>query len=635
MRKSRFLMLASVVCLPLAINSGLSGASEPVLANSNGPTSAVPASGTIFPPSRQIEKNTNLYWGDVHVHTSYSPDAYVNGNISVTPDIAYRFARGEEVTAQTGLKAKLRRPLDFLAVTDHAAYMGVHARIDAGDRALADWHIAKRWSDLRAKGDRTAYLTDVLKTLLAARPEDALPESINRSIWEDVVASADRYNEPGRFTALIGYEWSSTVSGDNLHRNVLFRGDAKDVAGTLPFTSQDSNDPEKLWAFLEQYEARTGKKVLAIPHNANLSNGRMFAPTMADGKPFTSDYARKRVRWEPVVEVTQIKGDGEAHPSLFPTDEFADFENWDSTNLMGTKPKQPWMLQYEYARSVLGLGLGHEKNLGANPFKFGMIGSTDTHTGLATTTEDNFFGKFASSEPSAERALKTMGGLGPKNSTLSASGLTAVWARENTREAIFDAIARREVYGTTGSRIRVRFFGGWNFGKEDVERPDFAEIGYAKGVPMGGDLMKRSKSEAPRFMVLATKDPDGANLDRIQIIKGWLGKDGTVRNKIYDVALSDGRKVDRRTGKAPSVGSTVDVANATYTNSIGEVQLARVWTDPDFDPELRAFYYVRVIEIPTPRWTAYDAKYFGTKIPKGVPMVIQDRAYTSPIWYTP
>jgi hypothetical protein len=342
-----------------------------------------------------------------------------------------------------------------------------------------------------------------------------------------------------------------------------------------------------------------------------------------------------RARWEPVVEITQMKGDSETHSTLAPTDEFADFERWDTTNLFGNKPKQPWMLQYEYVRSALGLGLQHGAALGVNPFKLGIIGSTDGHTGLATVTEKDFFGKFKGSEPSPERAFKKMGAGGPDNWRIGASGLAAVWATENTRAAIFDALSRREVYGTTGPRIQVRFFGGWDYSKRDVARPDYATVGYARGVPMGGDLLRHKGGKAPRFMVVAAKDQDGANLDRVQIVKGWLDKNGSVQNRIYDVALSDGRKVDPKTGKAPPVGNTVNVAEATYTNSIGAAELATLWVDPDFDPNLQAFYYVRVIEIPKPRWTTYDMKIYGTVLPPEVPRTIQDRAYTSPIWYNP
>lgn len=635
MRKMKLLLLAPLGLAPLlfAIQSG--GATEGVAAQKQQPAAAPKAQTRLFPPTRKDQTATHLYWGDTHLHTNFSPDAYINGNAVMSLDEAYRFAQGEEVVTGTGLRAKLARPLDFLAVTDHSEYMGVHARLAKKDAALADWPVGKRWAELLAKGNRVLYLVDMLKTLQDGRPEDELPAGVKESIWQEVVAAAERYNAPGRFTALIGYEWSATVSGDNLHRNVLFRGDGKQLMNIVPFTGQDSRQPEDLWAALAKFEAVTGTKALAIPHNANVSNGRMFAPTMSNGNPFTQEYARRRARWEPVVEVTQIKGDGESHPYLSPDDEFADFENWDSSNLMGSVAKKPEMLKHEYARSVLGLGLQYERNLGVNPFKFGMIGSTDSHTGLAAIDEDNFIGKFSNDEPSADRVLTRMAGMGAENWRLVASGLAAVWAPNNTREAIFDAFERREVYATTGPRIQVRLFGGWDFARDDVLRPDYATIGYAKGVPMGGDLLRAGKGKAPKFMVAATKDPEGANLDRVQIVKGWLDKDGKLHERVYDVAWSGGRKKDPKTGKLPPVGNTVDIAKASYLNSIGAAEFATTWTDPDFDPDARAFYYVRVLQIPTPRWTAYDAFYFGAKVPKGAAMVIQDRAYTSPIWYTP
>lgn len=609
------------------VNADRGEAAAPSMAAAKGETAK-------FPPSRTAQNDTNLYWGDSHLHTNYSPDAYINGNLVMSLDEAYRFARGEEVVSTSGLRTRLHRPLDFLAVTDHSELMGIHAHLAKKDPALANWPVGKRWQDLVSLGDHVRYLMDVLTTIRENKPEDALPEGVAKSVWQEVVAAAERYNDPGRFTAIIGYEWSSTVAGDNLHRNVLFRGDGKDVSGILPFTSQDSREPEDLWATLASYEASTGTKVLAIPHNGNLSNGRMFAPTMSDGQPFTAAYARQRARWEPVVEVTQIKGDGESHPTLSPEDEFADFENWDFSNLMGIVPKKPGMLKYEYARSVLAQGLVHDRKLGVNPFKFGMIGSTDAHTGLSGITEDNFMGKFSNGEPSAGRISGRMAGS-TDNWRLVASGLAAVWATENTREAIFDAFARREVYATTGPRIKVRFFGGWDYKPEDIARADYVRIGYDKGVPMGADLRAKKGNAAPRFMVAATREPDGANLDRVQIVKGWIDAKGETHEKIYDVALSDSRRVNPRTGKAPPVGNTVDIATATYTNTIGTPELATVWSDPDFDPSVDAFYYVRVLEIPTPRWTAFDARYFGVKLPENIPAVLQERAYTSPIWYKP
>jgi len=463
-------------------------------------------------------------------------------------------------------------------------------------------------------------------------------DQIVRDAWHAYTALADRYNEPGRFTAVIGYEYT-TQGGNNMHRNVLFRGDASVANRTAPFSQYDSQNPEDLWKALDEFQDRTGAEVLAIPHNGNLSNGRMFSVETFDGRPYTRELAALRASLEPVVEVTQIKGDGETHPMLSPNDEFADYETWDRSNLNGTEAKTPDMLQYEYAREALKNGLVLEEALGVNPFKFGMIGSTDSHTALSTAEEENFFGKHSGVEPEPHRWEHVVIEAPNPDFTImgwqqAASGMAGVWATENTREAIFDAFKRKEVYATTGSRILVRFFGGWDFTEDDTRTRLPARAGYAKGVPMGGDLPARHGAGAPTFLVAAMKDPYSGNLDRIQIIKGWLDASGAKHEKVYDVVWSGDREPGAD-GKLPPVGNTVDVKNATWSNSIGSPELMTVWEDPDFDPDLRAFYYARVIEIPTPRWTAYEAKRFGIDMPDEVPMTTQERAYTSPIWYTP
>jgi hypothetical protein len=461
-----------------------------------------------------------------------------------------------------------------------------------------------------------------------------------RGIWAGFVKKAETYNQPGHFTAMTGFEWSSSPMGNNLHRCVIF-ADGDDKTGqTIPFSLFEGGDPEDLWKYLASYEEKTGGRVLAIPHNGNLSNGLMFAKVDLNGKRLTRAYAKSRMRWEPLMEATQMKGDEETHPLLSPEDEFADFETWDASNISGSAPKKDEMLQYEYARSALKLGLKLGAKLGANPYKFGMIGASDTHTGLSTTREENYFGKYMSTEPSPDRHN---GEVIPSNdpalriltSQESASGLSAVWARENTRAALFDAMQRKEVYATSGTRIRVRVFGGWDFGPEDVARPDFAEQGYRRGVPMGGDLWNAPDGKAPAFMIRALRDPDGANLDRLQVIKGWLDDDGKTHERVYDVAVSDGRQIAADGRARESVGSTVDLATATFSNTIGEAMMAAHWVDPDFDRSQSAFYYVRVLEIPTPRWTTYDAVFFNIERPDNVPATVQDRAYTSPIWYTP
>jgi hypothetical protein len=464
-------------------------------------------------------------------------------------------------------------------------------------------------------------------------------DKIVRDSWHAYTALADKYNEPGRFTALIGYEWTAK-GGYNVHRNVIFRGDSSEANRTVPFSQFDSQNPEDLWRDLSEFEERTGSEVLAIPHNGNLSNGQMFSVETNDGKPLTREIAALRARLEPLAEVTQIKGDGEAHPFLSPNDEFADYETWDRSNLNGTEIKTQDMLRWEYAREALKTGLMLEKTIGVNPYKFGMIGSTDSHTSMATAEEENFYGKHSGVEPEPDRwEHEVIPSPDPKLTVMgwqqASSGYAAVWATENTREAIFDAMMRKEVYATTGSRMLVRFFGGWDFEAADAQSRLPGSIGYAKGVPMGGDLSRAPSGKAPTFLVAALKDAYNGNLDRIQIIKGWLDDKANAQERVYDVAVSDGRTIGVDGRCQTPVGNTVDVGNATWLNTIGDAELVAVWEDPDFDASQKAFYYARVIEIPTPRWTAYDAKRFGIEMGDEVPMWTQERAYTSPIWYTP
>ena len=600
------------------------------------------------PYSPYVEQHfpQQVLFGDMHHHTSLSVDSGLIGNNN-SPDVSFRLARGEVVTSNSGQRVKLVRPLDFLVVTDHAEYLGIAKLLNEADPALLATDIGKEWYAAMQGDSQEAWETvvSIQNDFASGVPRFENPQ-VARTVWDDVVDIASKYNQHGTFTALNGYEWStistgregSGTKGANLHRCVIFRDGPDRVKQVLPFSAFDSGDPEKLWQFLASYEKKTGGRVMAIPHNGNISNGQMYAEFIK-GKKMTRDYAERRARWEPLMEVTQEKGDGEAHPVLSPQDEFADFETWDFGDSMGN-PKENAMLQYEYARSTLKNGIRLEEKLGVNPYKYGMVGSTDSHVSLTTTREENYFGKLPNEEPSAKRTSLPF--LTDKKTSdvivsmwqLGASGLAAVWAKENTREAIFDALARKEVYATTGTRLTVRVFGGWDFQPDEVLRPDFAAQGYARGVPMGGDLTNGPAGKVPSFMVRALRDPDGANLDRIQIVKGWLDKNGKTQERIYDVACSDDRKIKKRRCDKP-VGSTVNVADASYTNSIGEVMLMTHWKDPDFDPKQRAFYYVRVIEIPTPRWPTYDAKRYGITMPKEVTMTIQDRAYSSPIWYTP
>jgi len=601
------------------------------------------------PYSPYVEQHfpQRVLFGDMHHHTSLSVDSGLIGN-NLTPDVSFRLARGEVVKSNSGQPVKLVRPLDFLVVTDHAEYLGIAKLLREGDPALLATDVGKEWyADMKGSPQEAwQAVVGIQNDFASGVPRFDNPK-VKRSVWEDVVDIASKYNEPGTFTALNGYEWSTVSTGKdgsgpagaNLHRVVIFRDGPDRVKQVLPFSAFDSGDPEKLWEFLASYEEKTGGQILAIPHNGNISNGQMYAEVIK-GKKMTRDYAERRARWEPLMEATQEKGDGETHPFLSPEDEFADFETWDFGDSMGN-PKDDSMLQYEYARSTLKNGIRLEEKLGANPYKYGMIGSTDSHVSMTTTREENYFGKLPNEEPSPKRTSepfvknKKTGDVIVSTWQLGAAGLAAVWARDNTREAIFDALTRKEVYATTGTRLTVRVFGGWDFQPDEVLRPDFAAQGYARGVPMGGDLAKRPAGKAPTFMVRALRDPDGANLDRIQIIKGWLDKDGKTQEHIYDAAVSDGREIGADGRCKTPVGTSVDVANASYTNSIGDVMLMAHWRDPDFDPEQRAFYYVRVIEIPTPRWTAYDAKRYGITLPKEVTMTLQERAYSSPIWFAP
>ncbi len=586
---------------------------------------------------------TRVYWGDTHLHTNLSIDARAFG-VTLGPEEAYRFARGEEVTSTHGERLQLSRPLDWLVIADHSDGIGAMNEIVNGNPSLLADPIVRDWHNRIVQGgdEALAATMDVINSFaLGTLPDVLKSKDFTRTIWDRYLKIAEQYNDPGRFTTIIGYEWTSTEDGNNLHRNVLYR-DAADLARQmLPYTTDESFNPEDLWKWMERYEEKTGGRVLALAHNGNLSNGIMFPVEVnpATGQPLTGDYVKNRIRWEPLYEITQIKGDGETHPFLSPNDEFADYETWDQGNLNLSVAKTNDMLQYEYAREGLKNGLKLERALGTNPYKFGLVGSTDAHTGLATAAEENFFGKHAGTEPGPHRAEHVVGQFGDKKYMgweMVASGYAGVWATENTREALFDAMMRKEVYGTTGPRMLVRFFGGWDFVAADANSRQPGAVGYTKGVPMGGDLHAAPAGKSPTFLVAALKDPYSGNLDRVQVVKGWLDKSGKTHEKVYDVVWSDAHK--RRPGadgKLPAVGNTVDVKNATWTNTIGDPELITVWTDPHFDPKQSAFYYARVIEIPTPRWTAYDAKRYGVTMPAEVEMITTERAYTSPIWYTP
>ncbi|MEW9922014.1 DUF3604 domain-containing protein [Marimonas sp. MJW-29] len=627
------LMTPLLACTLLTLSGTTGGAQESFGEGTVGvlaQPSYSPYAGRNFP--------TRPLWGDTHLHTALSLDARAAGVI-LTHDDAYNFAKGEEITTSNGMRARIGQPLDWLVITDHSDAMGAMNEVVAGNPTLMTDATVRDWHERINQGGAVALeagLDIVDKFSQGNSPEILLSRKFQRQIWDGVLEDAEEHNNPGQFTAIIGFEWTSTPGGNNLHRNVLFRDGADKAGLVLPLTVAEGVDPRKLWAWMENYEEKTGGQMLTLAHNGNLSNGIMFPVDRLEfGEEMTAEYVEMRARWEPLYEYTQIKGDGEAHPALSPNDEFADYETWDRNNL-GPVPKQPDMIQYEYAREALKNGLLLEDRLGTNPYKFGASGATDSHTGMATAEENNFFGKHSLTEPNENRMTTDVGHF----DTVSwpgwyqaSSGYTAVWATENTREAIFDAMMRKETYATTGSRITVRFFGGYDFVAKDALSRLPANEGYAKGVPMGGDLPPAPEGKAPTFLVGALRDAYSGNLDRIQIVKGWLNADGTTGEKVYDVACAERAIVDHACEGA--VGNTVDIKNATWTNTIGDPELITVWADPDFDPAQPAVYYARVIEIPTPRWTAYEAKYFGIKAPAESPMITQERAYTSPIWYTP
>jgi Protein of unknown function (DUF3604) len=592
----------------------------------------------------ETEFPERVYWGDTHLHTSNSVDAFGFG-VRLGSEEALRFARGEEVTATTGMKAKLAQPLDFLVIADHSDGLGVTKAIYDAPRLFIRDPLLRRWHDMMHEGPEgsqrvTAELIDMVgrNALPPALIDPERQKKNTRTIWDTHTETVERYNEPGKFTAFMGFEYTLMPGGDNLHRVVMFRDGKKEADKVLPFSSLTGTSAAMLWDYMDNYEKKTGGKALAIPHNSNVSNGLMFELTGPDGGPMTADYARRRAAREPLVEVTQIKGDSEAHPFLSPNDEFAGYGDagWELGNLSMQAKKTSAMFAGEYVREALKRGLAIEARTGVNPYKFGMIGSTDSHTALATGDENNFFGKHSGVEPGAGRATQPQN-LGSNQGRFGwhylAGGYAGVWAKANTRAAIFDAMMRREVYATTGPRIQVRFFGGWDFTAADL-KTNMVKAGYARGVPMGADL-KPGAAKAPSFIVSALKDPMGGNLDRAQVIKGWVDANGKLHEKIFDVIWSEPARRKVTNGKLAPVGDTVNLVNATYTNSIGAPELMTVWTDPEFDARVKAFYYVRVLEIPTPSWPAYDAVRFKVKMPPQVQLKAQERAYTSPIWYVP
>ncbi len=625
------------------------------------PLSLLVVIGMLLPARSGADESRRVLFGDTHLHTSYSFDAFLNGNRSADPDTAYRWAKGLPVIhPYHRARVRIDTPLDFLVVADHAEYLGVIRKLYFDVKEGPAAKFAEQIRGAIDGGQGAAVFAGVLPVadiepgetrdpISVAGAPNALPvagqdEPLRRDAWAETTAAADRHNAPGRFTAMIGWEWSSLPNGANLHRVVMTSTDGPTARTFMPYSSSDSSYPDDLWAWLEETTESSGAEFVAIPHNPNISKGYMWGETSLDETPYTTESARTRARWEPVAEVTQYKGDSEAHPDLSPDDEFADFETYPSYI---QRNRQEYVPQIgDYARSGLRRGLEIEERVGANPYKFGMIGATDSHSGLAAAEEDNFWGKMAvDSTPETKHLFAA--GRDVNGWNIGAGGLAGVWAEENTRESIFAAFRRREVYATTGPRIQVRFFGGWSFRERDAQAADLASVGYAAGVPMGGDLVARPEAPgglrrllgskaatAPSFLVHAAKDPKGANLDRVQIVKGWFGRDGLTHERVHDVAWSGGRMPDA-SGRLPAIDNTVDLESGAYTNSVGASELAEVWTDPDFDPSERAFYYVRVLEIPTPRHSLLDGIAMQTEPPDAQPPTLQERAYTSPIWYQP
>ena len=568
----------------------------------------------LFYPQGLFAESKNEYekillWGDLHVHSNFSFDAYSFGNTALGPDKAYEFAKGLPVKAPNGELAQLTTPLDFLLVSDHAEYLGLFLGLEDNDPKLSSSSLGQRWLGYFQSGNQAPISREYVQMIERQKDIELLPEEFNRSAWSKLLGFAERYNEPGVFSALIGFEWTSMIDGDNLHRVVVYRDGMTKARKMLPFSALDSPDPEELWKFMGKYEGSTGGQVIAIPHNGNVSNGVMFSDKRVNGSDFDKTYTALRQRWEPLYEVTQVKGDAEAHPYLSPNDEYANFETWDQGNLR-MEPKEKKMLQGEYARSALKNGLALSQKFGVNPFKFGLVGGTDTHNALSTSDDENFYGKFVDSLPSEERTSSSLGDRLWDNWRLSASGYTAVWAEKNTRESIFDALKRKEVYASSGPRILLKFFGGWDFVNEDLDKSEFfSRTAYEKGVPMGGSLDYKNDKSKPKFIFKASKDPKGNKIEKFQIVKGWLDENGQPKEKVFTVMETyDGKGQD---------------------NFVG------IWSDPDFNINQEAFYYARVLEVPSKRWSTYDQERFGVSLDPEIPTFIRERAYSSPIWFEP
>jgi hypothetical protein len=573
----------------------------------------------------------NVYFGEQHIHTAASPDAFAVGTRGTWDDV-YDYALGKEIKlSTTGQTIKKATPYDFVGITDHSEYYGVMPALIDPNSPLSKSAFAKKLQDPTAEmTDPTSAVSIILGSILTSTPmpEYVKPEMLQGN-WAKFVEVANKYNDPGKFTAFIAYEWTSIPNGRNMHRNVYFRDD---TGPTVPFSAFDSYFPEDLWTY-QEIQRNEGHENLAIPHNGNVSDGWMFAPNKFLAGPMDGRYAKRQARNEPLFEMLQTKGTSDTHPTLSPNDEFADFELFSNMINVG----QPSQIRYGFFRQGLAEGMILEEKLGSNPYKMGLVGGADSHSAYSNNEEFAFHGSHGATDDTPQKRLHPgMSPSGEPGAVVSTAGLTAIWAEENTRASLFDAMTVKETYGTSGTFIRLRFFGSWSYPSGLTSDSQFVKKAYDGGVPMGSDLaMMPAGAKAPTFAVWALKDPASGNLDRVQIIKSFINKWGRPDEKIYDVALSDNRKVDPQTGKAPPVGNTVNIKKATYTNDIGDSQLSAVWTDPDFDPAQPAAYYVRVVEIPTPRWTTYDSARNNLPLSDLVPATIQERAWSSPIWYTP
>jgi hypothetical protein len=592
----------------------------------------------VYAANVQSAPNRQLLWGDTHLHSSYSMDAYLFQNRTADPDTAYRYAKGYPVIhPYHRARVQIGTPLDFLVVADHAELMGVTKSLAEGNKLVAELPVGQRFIQWMKEGREADVFGEIAHAITegaSGTPVESLnSEEVRKTIWQQITAAAEQHNDPGTFTTFLGWEWSSLPNAANLHRVVFTAAGAEKGDQFIPYSAIDSSRPEDLWNWLDSTSKALDIDFVAIPHNSNISKGKMFDLVDSEGRPLDANYARTRMRWEPLVEATQIKGDSETHPLLSPDDAFADFESY--RFLIDTRPnadKTASVTAGSYVRAALNRGLQLDGQTGVNPYQFGMIGSTDSHTGLASAEEYNFHGKTAiDSTPEGKSLYQPIKGAA-SGWNMSAAGLAAVWAEENTRESIFAAFKRKEVYATTGPRIKLRFFAGWDYGPEDVESKNYAAVGYGKGVPMGGELRGAPEGKSPSFLIHAMKDPAGANLDRIQVIKGYTDGAGNTQEKIYNLALSDGR-LPGPDGKIEAVGSTVDISSVQYTNEIGSAELSAVWTDPEFTSDQYAFYYARVLEIPTPRHTLLDE--IALQQEKYAVDTLQERAYSSPIWYTP